>query len=167
MVKCVYINMYTVLLCQVRSCPTLCQEQQENCLDSQKTGNEGERGKTGEVRSSLGGVAVCVCGHSQQTRRMGWPERWRLEHSATARLAPFSLGKVTSASPLRWPLQLYSMSTESAWSYTKKKKKKQAFFFSVFYIFQWKLKLNLIQLNHWQILGKRKKKQAMFLYIPV
>lgn len=39
--------------------------------------------------------------HSQQARWMGCPERGMLEHSATARLAAFSLGKVTSASPLR------------------------------------------------------------------
>lgn len=74
-------------------------------------------------RSFLESASSGEClAHSQHIRRTGWPERGRLERSATARLAASSLGKVTSASPLRWPLRLYKTSTESAWSWERIKR---------------------------------------------
>lgn len=51
----------------------MCQEQQDNCLKSQKTGNDGERGETGEVRSAFGGCSsLYVVTHSKPG---GWGGR--------------------------------------------------------------------------------------------
>lgn len=123
------------------------QEQQDNCLDSQKTGNEGVRGKTGEVRSSLWGVVVCVWSLAADQAdgvagegkigAFGYsPSGCFLTGEGHQRL-PTTLTTPVIQHEHRVRLELHQ----------KNNKKKQAFYFftEFFYVFQWKLKLNKIK----------------------